>query len=92
MKFILDFLVKMASDQKYGYNSSIVAEIKTHHNRGVLAEIFIELITGFKDYENCEFIFKFIETCLFNTSGLFNEHHIRIIENKLIDTFLIIEN
>jgi hypothetical protein len=50
----------MASDQKYGYSSSIVAEIKTHQNRGVLAEIFMELITDFKDYENCELVAKFI--------------------------------
>lgn len=37
LKFTLDFLVKIASDKKYGYSSSVVAEAKAHSNRYVFA-------------------------------------------------------
>jgi len=49
LKFILDFLVKMASDNKYGYYAPIVIETKSHKNRKFLAETFVELVTDYKD-------------------------------------------
>jgi len=39
----------MASDTKFGYYSSIVAEAKSHKNRKFLAETFVEMITDYKD-------------------------------------------
>jgi hypothetical protein len=53
-------LVKIASDKDFGYNSSVVAEAKTHDNRKVFAEIFVELITDYKDYENCYLLARFM--------------------------------
>lgn len=61
----------MASDTKYGYYAPIVAEIKSHKNRKNLAEIFVELITDYKDLENCDVIVKFIEICVFQAPGFF---------------------
>ena len=49
LKYTLDFLVKMASDTKYGYYAPMVAETKSHKNRKFLAETFVELITDYKD-------------------------------------------
>ncbi len=52
----------------------------------------MELITDFKDYENCDLFAKFIETCLVYTAGLFNLNSINIIQNKFNDIFLSIDN
>jgi hypothetical protein len=41
LKYTLDFLVKMASDSKFGYYAHIVAEAKSHKNRDHLAEAFV---------------------------------------------------
>ena len=60
LKFTLDFLVKMASYNKFGYDSSIVVEAKSHKNRNFFADIFIELITDYRDLENCNLLAKFI--------------------------------
>lgn len=72
LAFTLDFLVKMASDPKYGYYSSIVAEAKSHKNRKFLAETFVELIIDYKDLKNCDLIAKFIEICVFQAPGFFD--------------------
>jgi len=80
----------MASDTKFGYYAPIVAETKSHKNKGFLAEIFVELITDYKDLENCDILAKFIEICVFQAPGFFEERHISIIQSKLIDFLLVV--
>ena len=81
----------MASDNKFGYDSSIVAEAKSHQNRGFFADIFVELITDYRDLENCHLLAKFIEICVFQAPGFFKEKHIPIIKSKLIDFLLAVD-
>ena len=60
LKFTLDFIVKIASDPTFGYNSSIVVEAKSHKNRKFFADVFVELLTDYKDLENCQLMARFI--------------------------------
>ena len=92
LKYTLDFLVKMASDGKFGYDSSIVVEAKSHKNRGFFADIFVELITDYRDLEKSHLLAKFIEVCVFQAPGFFKESHIPIIKNKLIDFMLAVDD
>lgn len=62
----------MASDTKFGYYAPVVAETKSHKNRNFLAETFVEMITDYKDLENCDILAKFIEVCVFQAPGFFS--------------------
>ena len=71
-----------------GYCSHVIYETKTHENRMNFAEIFIELLTDYRDYENCMPICRFIEICIFESPGLFSPPQCRTIKKKLQEFFL----
>lgn len=43
----------------------MVYEAKTNDNRAIFAEIFIELLTNFRDYDNVDLICRFVEVMIF---------------------------
>lgn len=46
----------------------------------------------FKDYEECENLMRFIETCVFQIPGLFSQEQIGLIQRKLKEYFHALDN
>ena len=87
-KYFIDFLVKVGADRDLGYSSFVIYESKTHENRLTFAEVFIELLSDFRDYENAVPVCNFTELCIFESPGLFNQIQNRKIKVKMFEFFL----
>jgi hypothetical protein len=46
-------LVNVGSDEKCGYSAFVVKEGKANPNNKMFAEVFIELLSDFNNYDKC---------------------------------------
>ena len=69
------------------YSSNVIIEGKANRNRHNFAAVFIELLSISEDYQNSENLMKFIETCVFQMPGLFDQIQMAKIQKKLKDFF-----
>jgi hypothetical protein len=88
LKFIIDFLIKISSERTLGYQAFLVYECKTNENRFFFAEVLLELISDYKDYQNADNLCKVIELLIFEAPNIFKPTHLEIIKRKLVDLLL----
>ena len=92
LKYVIDFIVNVTADEKMAYSSNVIIEGKAHRNRHNFAAVFIELLSISDDYQNCENLMRFIETCVFQMPGLFDQTQTAKIQKKLKDYFNAVTN
>lgn len=88
LRAIVEFLIKMCSERSLGYQQYFIREAKSHENRFVFAEVFLELITNNKDYSVSKSLSKLVEVLIFEAPGIFKINHFDIIKRKMADLLL----
>lgn len=88
LRAIVEFLIRMCSERSLGYQQYFIREAKSHENRFVFAEVFLELITNNKDYSISKALSKLVEVLIFEAPGIFKINHFDIIKRKMADLLL----